>query len=149
MTGWLRLCWWGLAVLGAGTAVGLLVWVTVAHPEGSDQAWGVAGAVAGVAALGVSLWQLRPRAPGTAPAGGPPGASSASPSPPGQGEPVTGERGAIVARGNVTGSSTRSTGPGTSAPAAPPPGGSTGLAGSDGAIVAGESIDDSHTDYRP
>ncbi len=130
MTGWLRVCWWGLALLGAGAAVGLLVWVTAAHPEGSGQAWGVAGSVAGVAALGVSLWQLRAPAPEPA-------------------EPVTGERGAIVARGNVTSSSTWYSGPVHPAPATSPPGGSSGLAGSDGAIVAGGDVEDSHTEYRP
>lgn len=72
MTGWQRMYWWGFALLGAGAAVGLLVWVTAAHLEGSGQAWGVAGSVAGVAALGVSLWQLRVPGPGPAPVGGPP-----------------------------------------------------------------------------
>lgn len=142
MMGWRRVCWWGLALLGAGAAVGLLVWVTVAHPEGSAQTWGVAGSVAGVAALGVSLWQLRVPVTGPAPSGGPV-------PPPGLVEPVTGERGAIVARGNVTGSSTRYTAPAPAAPAAPQPGGTPGLAGSDGAIVAGGDVDDSHTEYRP
>lgn len=63
----------------------------------------------------------------------------------------TGDRGtgAIVARGNATGSSTRYTGPTPPAPAAPPQGGSPGLAGSDGAIVAGEDVDNSNTEYRP
>ncbi|GAA4680442.1 hypothetical protein GCM10023324_38070 [Streptomyces youssoufiensis] len=62
---------------------------------------------------------------------------------------MTGERGAIVARGSVTGSSTQSTGPAPPAPASPPQGGTPGLAGSDGAIVAGEDVNDSHTEYRP
>ncbi|MFF4277075.1 hypothetical protein [Streptomyces sp. NPDC001536] len=138
MTDWRRVCWWGLALLGAGTAVALLVWVTAAHPEGSGQAWGIAGSVAGVAALGVSLWQLRAPSPHPAPV-----------PPPGPAEPVTGERGAIVARGNVTGSSTRYTAPASPSPAARPPGGTPGLTGSDGAIVAGGDVDDSHTEYRP
>ncbi|MGW7729859.1 hypothetical protein ACWGJ6_42160 [Streptomyces canus] len=112
--------------------------MTVAHPEGSGQAWGVAGSVAGVAALGVSLWQLRTPSPNPAPI-----------PPPSPAEPVAGERGAIVARGNVTSSSTRYTGPAPATPAAPPPGGTPGLTGSDGAIVAGEDVDDSHTEYRP
>ena len=127
--------------------MGLLVWVTIAHPEGSAQTWGVAGSVAGVAALGVSLWQLRVPAPGPAPSG-PPATPPGPVPPPGLVEPVTGERGAIVARGNVTGSSTRYTGTAPAAPA-PPPGGTSGVAGSDGAIVAGGDVDDSHTDYRP
>lgn len=37
MTGWLRACWWGLAVVGVVAAVTLLVWVSVGHPEGADQ----------------------------------------------------------------------------------------------------------------
>ncbi|MET9922876.1 hypothetical protein ABZZ04_38330 [Streptomyces sp. NPDC006435] len=45
----------GLALLGTGAGVGLLVWVTVAHPEGSAQGWGVVGAVAGPATTGASL----------------------------------------------------------------------------------------------
>lgn len=149
MTGWQRLCWWGLALLGAGAAVGLLVWVTAVHPDGSAQAWGVAGSVAGVAALGVSLWQLR--APRPALAGGPPAAPPSAVPPPGPVEPpesAAGQRGAIVARGNVTGSSTRYTGPTPPASAAPQ-GGPAGLAGSDGAIVAGQDVEDSHTEYGP
>ncbi|WP_405653920.1 hypothetical protein [Streptomyces sp. NBC_00019] len=129
--------------------MGLLVWVTAAHPEGSGQTWGVAGSVAGVAALGVSLWELRVPDPGPAPAGGLPATPLAPVPPPRPVEPVTGERGAIVARGNATGSSTRYTGPTPPAPAAPPQGGSPGLAGSDGAIVAGEDVDNSNTEYRP
>ncbi len=148
MTSWRRVCWWGLALLGAGTAVGLLVWVTAAHPEGSDQTWGVAGSVAGVAALGVSLWQLRAPSPDPAPLTDPSGTPPAPVPPPGQAEPVTGERGAIVARENVTGSSTRYTGPTPPATAAPPPGDSPGLTGSDGAIVAGRDVENSHTEYH-
>lgn len=132
--------WWGLAVLGACAAVGLVVWVTAAHPEGSGQAWGAVGAVAGVAAVGVSLWQLRA---GSAPTS-PPGHV-----PPAPVEQVTGERGAIVARGNVTGSSTRYIGtPPTPSATATPPSGPDGLTGRDGAIVAGEDVTDSHTDHR-
>lgn len=135
MTGRMRACWWGLAGLGACAAVGLVVWVTAAHPAGAAQAWGAVGAVAGVAAVGVSLWQLR--------------AAPAPTSPPAPVEQVTGERGAIVARGNVTGSSTRSIGTPPAPPAAStPPSGPEGLTGRDGAIVAGEDVTDSHTDYR-
>ncbi|MFE7077727.1 hypothetical protein ACFU96_47415 [Streptomyces sp. NPDC057620] len=53
-----------------------------------------------------------------------------------------------MARGNVTGSSTRYTAPSSPAPAAPP-GSTPGVAGSDGSIVAGGDIDDSHTQYGP
>jgi hypothetical protein len=59
--------WWG-GVSGVGVIRGGVGrWLvgpgsnggtTTEHPEGSGQAWGVAGSVAGVAALGVSLWQL-------------------------------------------------------------------------------------------
>jgi Na+/melibiose symporter-like transporter len=141
MTGRMRACWWGLAVLGACAAVGLVVWVTAAHPEGAGQAWGAVGAVAGVAAVVVSLWQLR-----AAPAPVSPPGSAAPPSPV---EQVTGERGAIVARGNVSGSSTRHIGTPPAPPAATTPSsGPEGLTGRDSAIVAGEDVTDSHTDYR-
>ncbi|MET9444401.1 hypothetical protein [Streptomyces sp. NPDC006610] len=124
--------------------MGLLVWVTVAHPEGSDQAWGVVGAVAGVAALGVALWQLRASVAGPASAGAPVAPSASGPV-----EQVVGERGAIVARGSVRGSSTRYVGPASAAPGASSQGGGPGLVGSDGAIVAGEDVEDSRTEYRP
>ncbi|MEW2524447.1 hypothetical protein [Streptomyces sp. NPDC047071] len=146
MTNWQRV-WWGLALLGAGSAVGLLVWVTVAHPEGSAQAWGVFGAVAGVAALGVALWQLRTPGHVPSPAGGPPAAPPA-PAPPGAGEPVIAERGAIAARKDVTNSSTRYTGSAPPASAAPY-GGAPGVAGSDGGIAAGGNVENSHTEYGP
>ncbi|MEV5700716.1 MULTISPECIES: hypothetical protein [Streptomyces violaceoruber group] len=54
-----------------------------------------------------------------------------------------------MARGNVTGSSTRYTGTPPAPPAAATPSsGTDGLTGRDGAIVAGEDVTDSHTDYR-
>lgn len=59
MVGWRKACWWGLAALGAGVAVGLLVWVSAADLERSSQAWGVAGSLAGILALGVALRQLK------------------------------------------------------------------------------------------
>ncbi|MFJ4339588.1 hypothetical protein [Streptomyces sp. NPDC088915] len=138
MATWQRVCWWGLALLGAGAGVGLLVWVTVAHPEGSAQGWGVAGAVAGLVAAGAALWQLRAAAAGN-PAPTPP----TSPAPTG---PVVAERGAIAANGNVTGSSTKYTG---SSPQGSSPGasGTTGLVGRDGAIAAGGDVKDSKTEY--
>jgi hypothetical protein len=130
--------------------VGLLVWLTVVHPEGSDQAWGVAGAVAGVAALGVALRQLRASVGVSAPVGASPVAPPATSVPSAQpAEPVVGERGAIVARGSVRGSSTRYIGPASAAPGASSQGGGPGLAGSDGAIVAGGDAEDSRTEYRP
>ncbi|MER6914857.1 hypothetical protein ABT354_24545 [Streptomyces sp. NPDC000594] len=144
MAMWQRVCWWGLALLGAGAGVGLLVWVTVSHPEGSAQGWGVVGAVAGLIAAGAALWQLRVAASAT-PAPAPPPAPSPSTA------PVVAERGAIVAQGNVTRSSTRYIGtppaahsPGTSGAAVGP----DGLVGRDGAIVAGGDIEDSNTEYR-
>ncbi|GAA3092702.1 hypothetical protein GCM10017562_75050 [Streptomyces roseofulvus] len=139
MTTWQRKCWWGLALIGAGAGVGLLVWVTVSHPEGSAQGWGVVGAVAGLVAAGAALWQLRTSASSTpAPTAGP------APAPP---TPVVAERGAIVARGNVTRSSTHYSGtsPAPSHPATPH---AEGLAGRDGAIAAGGDIEDSTTEYR-
>lgn len=43
MAGWARACWWGLSVVEVVAAVGLVVWASVGHPEGSDQGWGIAG----------------------------------------------------------------------------------------------------------
>ncbi|MEV3856921.1 hypothetical protein AB0J38_21640 [Streptomyces sp. NPDC050095] len=143
MTVWLRMWWWGLALLGAGAAVGLLVWVTAAHPDGSGQTWGVAGSVAGVAALGVSLWQLRTPAPGPAPS---PVVPPVPPEPP---APVIADGCAIAARGNVTNSSTRYTGPVPSEPAEPPHSGESGVVSRDGSIAAGGDVHDSHTERLP
>ncbi|WP_158822079.1 hypothetical protein [Streptomyces sp. NRRL F-5727] len=143
MTTWQRKCWWGLALMGAGAGVGMLVWVTVSHPEGSAQGWGVVGAVAGLVAAGAALWQLRTAATSTsAPTATPAPAPTTAPV-----APVVAERGAIVARGNVTRSSTHytATSPAPSHPATPD---AEGLAGRDGAIVAGGDIEDSTTEYR-
>ncbi|MFD7982511.1 hypothetical protein ACFV4M_03915 [Kitasatospora indigofera] len=133
MTDWQRVCWWGLGVVGAGAAVGLVVWVTAAHPNGAGQAWGAVGAVAGVAAVVVALWQLRSTAP----------VSSASSIP--SAGPMSGSGGAIVADGEVSGSSTSAGGP----VPAPAPGPAAGMHGSSGAIVSGGGVTDSHTEYRP
>ncbi|MFE5729804.1 hypothetical protein ACFQ7A_02670 [Streptomyces sp. NPDC056528] len=138
MATWQRVCWWGLALLGAGAGVGLLVWVTVAHPEGSAQGWGVAGAVAGLVAAGAALWQLR-----TAAAGNP---APTPPTPPAPTGPVVAERGAIAANGNVTGASTKYTGTPPQTPS-PNPSGSTGIVGRDGGIAAGGSVENSKTEY--
>ncbi|MFJ8444292.1 hypothetical protein [Kitasatospora griseola] len=130
MTGWRRVWWWGLGAVGAGAAVGLVVWVTAVHPDGSGQAWGAVGAVAGVAAVVVALWQLRTSA--AAPPTGP-----------------VGHSGAIVSDGSVSDSSTRVVG---SAPASGAGGGatgSTGSTGSTGAIVARGDVKNSRTEYRP
>ncbi|MFB7518107.1 hypothetical protein [Streptomyces sp. NPDC056144] len=135
MVTWQRVCWWGLALLGAGAGIGLLVWVTVSHPEGSAQGWGVAGGVAGLVAAGVGLWQLRAAAAG---------AAAPAPAPAG---PVVAERGGIAARGNVTRSSTTYVGtpPPSSTPPAP---GQDGLAARDGGIAAGGDVEDSTTEFR-
>ncbi|MDR3079980.1 MAG: hypothetical protein LBV60_03480 [Streptomyces sp.] len=133
---WRRRCWWGLAVLGIGAVAGLVVWLTMAHPEGSAQAWGVVGGVAGVAATVVSLWQLRPAAASPAPATPPP--------------PVTAENGGIAARGNVTRSSTRHIGTApTTTPPAPGRQPNEGLVARNGGIAAGGDVEDSDTEYRP
>ncbi|MET9345551.1 hypothetical protein [Streptomyces termitum] len=137
MATWRRVCWWGLALVGAGAAVGLLVWVTVKHPEGSAQGWGVVGAVAGVIAAGAALWQLRAAAPPPAPTPAPTPA-----------DPVVAERGGIAARGNVTRSSTRYAGTPPATPA-PVPASPDGLTARDGSIAAGGDVEDSTTDYRP
>ncbi|MEU5215384.1 hypothetical protein AB0G79_04175 [Streptomyces sp. NPDC020807] len=130
MATWQRMCWWGLALVGAGAGVGLLVWVTVSHPEGSAQGWGVAGAVAGIVAAGVGLWQLRAPAPAATTATG----------------PVVAERGGIAARGNVTRSSTTYVG---TPPPSPSPPGQDGLVAREGGIAAGGDVEDSTTDVRP
>ncbi|MFD3701331.1 hypothetical protein ACFWUZ_35380 [Streptomyces sp. NPDC058646] len=128
MAGWLRVCWWGLAVVGV---VATVVWVSVGHPEGADQGWGIAGAVAGVAALGVALWQLRitPRT-----------AESTVSAP----VPVSAEGGSVAAGGGVRNAQARDTAPRTGAA----PGG-PGISASGGSVAAGGDIDGASAHQGP
>ncbi|WP_406737252.1 hypothetical protein OG365_01845 [Streptomyces sp. NBC_00853] len=135
MTGWQRPCWWGLGTAGAGAAVGLLVWMTAAHPDGAGQVWGAVGAVAGVAAVVVSLWQLR-----TAALQAPPIAPASS------NGPMSGSGAAIVSEGSVRGCSTSFSG----APRAAEPeaGAATGAHAGGASIVSRGDVENSRTDYR-
>lgn len=126
MAGWLRVCWWGLAVVGGGAAVGLVVWVSVGHPEGSDQGWGIAGSVAAFVALGVGLWQLKRSAPARGSATGGP-------------LPVTADSGSVAAAGSIRNADGRDTAPGTGTGAGPA--GGTGISATGGSIAAGGDID--------
>ena len=104
--------------MGAVAAVVLLVWVSTADLERSSQAAGVIGSVAGIAALGVGLWQLRV------------GAASSP-------EPVQAEAGSNAARGNVRNSQARDTAPG----AGTSPNGGPGIRATGGSNAAGGDID--------
>lgn len=159
MAGWLRWCWWGLAVVGCATAVTLLVWVSVADPEQSSQVWGIAGSAAGIAALGVSLWQVRATArsassstasAASAPVSGVSGVSGV-PGP----EPVHADGGSNAARGTIRNSRAHD---GTVAPpgtaSAPTPGATpgpttNGLSASGGSNAAGGDIDGSTAHRGP
>ncbi|WP_128432712.1 hypothetical protein [Streptomyces cyaneus] len=122
MAGWQRALWWTLAAVGAVAAVVLLVWVSTADLERSSQAAGVIGSVAGIAALGVGLWQLRV------------GAASA-PSP----EPVQAEAGSNAARGSIRNARARDTAPG----AGTSPNSGPGIRATGGSNAAGGDIDGS------
>ncbi|MFG2233597.1 hypothetical protein ACGFNX_27000 [Streptomyces sp. NPDC048723] len=132
MTGWLRACWWGLAVVGVVAAVTLVVWVSVGHPEGADQGWGIAGAVAGIAALGVALWQLKLTAQT---------AESTVPAP-----QVSAETGSIAAGGTARNARARDTAPGTGSVGA---GGRPGISASSGSVAAGEDVDGASAHHGP
>ena len=120
MTGWQKALWWTLAAVGALAAVVLLVWVATADLERSSQAAGVIGSVAGIAALGVGLWQLR------AGAATPPAA-----------EPVQAEAGSNAARGTIRNAQARDTAPGTGTS----PTGGSGIRATGGSNAAGGDID--------
>lgn len=124
MTGLWRAWWLGLGVVGGVAAVGLLVWVTTAHPEGSAQAWGVAGSVASVAALAVAVWQLRNSAHGPV-------------------VPVQADGGSNAAGGSMNNPSARDTRPGSG----PPPAQVPGVSASGGSNAAGGDMNDP-TAYR-
>lgn len=127
---WQRVSWWGLAAVGAGAAVGLLVWLSVADLGRSSQAWGVVGSVASVAALGVALGQLRRSTPVASPGV----ASVSSPA-----QRVRAEGGSIAAGGSVR-NVRASDAPG--AVVGPHPGGSgPGVCAVDGSIAAGGDVD--------
>lgn len=126
---WLRACWWVLAVVGAGAAVGLLVWVTAADLERSSQVAGVVGTVAGIAALGVALRQLRTSTP-------PPPAPTPVPPP-----SVRAEGGSNAAGGSARNVHARDTAAPTTAPVAGPAG--PGVHASGGSNAAGGDIEGS------
>ncbi|MGW0538625.1 hypothetical protein [Streptomyces sp. NPDC003032] len=113
-------------MVGATTALGLLVWVSAADLERSNQIMGVAGSVAGIAALGVALWQLRTLS----------GAAALS------SERVRAARGSLAARGSIRNSTARDAGPesGTSA-------GNSDIPASGGSIAAGGDIDGSRAQH--
>ncbi|MFD5142522.1 hypothetical protein [Streptomyces sp. NPDC058401] len=134
MTGWARACWWGLSVIGIVTAAGLVVWVSVGHPEGADQGWGIAGAIAGIAALGIGLWQLRLTA----------GAAAATPA--SAPVAVTAQGGSVAAGGSVRNARARDTGPGTGTGAAT---GGPGISASGGSVAAGGDVDGSEAHQGP
>jgi hypothetical protein len=121
--GWRRACWWALATVGAVAAVGLLVWVSAANLERADQVGGVVGAVAGVAALGVGLWQLR--------------TSVVSAPPPVPPDSVRAEGGSNAARGSIRNSTARD----TSAAGPSAPAGGPGVSASGGSNAAGGDVD--------
>ncbi|MDF3141943.1 MULTISPECIES: hypothetical protein [unclassified Streptomyces] len=123
MAGWQRALWWTLTVVGAVAAVVLLVWVSTADLEQSSQAAGVIGSVAGIAALGVGLWQLRL-------------AAASSPS---AVEPVQAEAGSNAARGSIRNARAQDTAPG----AGTSPNGGPGIRATGGSNAAGGDIDGS------
>lgn len=160
VTGWQRVLWWVLAVVGAGAAVASVVWGIGDELEKADQVASVVGAIAGVAALALSLYQVtRPSPPGPQPGTGTP--SPPAPAPTG---PVTAGDRSIVAGRDVIGSSTGDHGPAGSAgpgvqasppspapsppPASPPPPAGPTTAGNR-SIVAGRDVRNSSTGDGP
>ncbi|GCD93661.1 hypothetical protein [Embleya hyalina] len=131
MTVWVKVCWWGLAVVGGLAAVALVVWMSAADLERSSQWAGVIGTLIALSALGVALWQVRTTPPGPGP----------SPS-----EPVHAETGSIAARGNIRNASARGTATGAGSPT-PPTG--PGISASDGSIAAGGDVEGSTAHHGP
>ncbi|UUU45175.1 hypothetical protein [Streptomyces sp. NBC_00162] len=103
--------------------------MSVGHPEGADQGWGIAGAVAGIAALGVALWQLKLTAQT---------ASSTAPA-------VTADGGSVAAAGTVRNARARDTAPGTGPGAAAGP----GVSASGGSVAAGGDVDGASAHHGP
>ncbi|MGW9210997.1 hypothetical protein ACWGR4_28925 [Embleya sp. NPDC055664] len=136
MTGLTKVCWWGLAVVGAVVAVGSVAWVSAADLERSSQVSGVVGSVVAVAALGVALWQLRTTNP-------PPGPAP-TPSAP---ESVRVRDGSVAGRGNIRNARARDTAPGT--PSGTPAAGGPGISASGGSIAAGGDIDGASAHHGP
>ncbi|MFF4353107.1 hypothetical protein [Streptomyces sp. NPDC001530] len=127
MTGWQKVCWWALAVVGALSAVLLVVWVAAADLEQSSQVAGVLGALLAAAALLVALWQLKAQSGATVP------------------EPVRAQAGSNAARGNIRNAQARDTAPGTGGP----PPGDAGIVAQGGSNAAGGDIDGSTAHSGP
>jgi hypothetical protein len=125
MTGWRRVVWWSLAVLGAGAAIVLSLLVVVGDLDTADRLASVVGALAGVVALAVSVYAML-RTPASAPA------------------PVRAEDGSNAAGGNMRNVSARDT---TAAPATPASGG--GISASGGSNAASGDIDGSTAHKGP
>ncbi|GAA2971501.1 hypothetical protein GCM10010446_65280 [Streptomyces enissocaesilis] len=119
MTGWRRVVWWALAVLGAVATVTLTVLVVAGDLDTADRLASVVGAVAGLAALGVSVYAIL-RVPVAGPV------------------PVRAQGGSNAAGGNIRSATARDT---TRAPVVPEGGG--GISASGGSNAAGGDIDGS------
>ncbi|MEU0413622.1 hypothetical protein ABZ307_38330 [Streptomyces griseorubiginosus] len=128
MGGWQRLCWWGLAALGAVSAVVLVIWVAVADLEKSSQIAGVMGALLAAAALLVALWQLRTQATAPAP-----------------GESVHAEAGSNAARGSIRSTQSRDTSSNANGTVSR----TTGITARGGSNAAGGDIDGSTAHHGP
>ncbi|MCF2525843.1 hypothetical protein [Yinghuangia soli] len=166
MSGRAKALWWGLAGAGAVAFGVAVVWLTVGHPEGAGQAWAIVGSLAGVASLGISLWQVSRAAAST---GGGNHALTAATTPvstpavqsfvPPGAPYVSADRGSIAAGGTIRNAQTRysatdsgtdpasSTAPDPAAPTSQP--GGPGIRADRGSIAAGGDIDGSTTHYGP
>ncbi|MFE6779004.1 hypothetical protein [Streptomyces sp. NPDC057702] len=100
---------WGGVALGALVALGLVVLVVVADLDTAGQVAGIVGTIAGLAALGVSVYALRqpPPAPAPAPAG--PTVTAGGPR-------------SVATGGAVAGTVSTGDGPAPASPAPRPPG---------------------------
>ncbi|MFF7245518.1 hypothetical protein ACFZBU_16615 [Embleya sp. NPDC008237] len=116
MTGWRKACLVVLAVVGVAAAVGLVVLLVVADLDTAAAAGSVVGAVAGVAATGVSVAALFRSAPTTVSASG--------------GSNATGR--------DMHNPQARGTGPSSGPPPAPGP----GVFASEGSNAAGRDMND-------
>ncbi|GGR52558.1 hypothetical protein GCM10010219_67040 [Streptomyces netropsis] len=134
MTGRARVLAWSGAVAGAGISVGLILVAVLADLDTAGQIAGIAGAIIGLAGLGVSLWALIPR-PHVQPAAGPTTTAS------GERSVAAGGRIGMAATGDQ--SQVAPTGLGSAPPASPPspiPAGGTVEASGGRSIAAGGDI---------